>query len=378
LQLVLADGIGPITARELLSAFGDPQTALEAGQRAWRGVLSERQVQGLIKAHTEATELAQRTAAWLAQNPQRHHVVTLADAAYPSALLRTADPPLVLYAAGDLALLSQPALAMVGSRHPTRQGEQNAHAFAQALSEGGFTVVSGMALGIDAAAHEGALKGAGRTIAVVGTGVDRVYPKQNHHLAHQIAEKGLMLSEYPLGAPPLRTHFPRRNRLIAGLSHGTLVVEATLQSGSLITARLAAELGREVFAIPGSIHAVQSKGCHALIKQGAKLVEAAQDIFEELKNVPPNTSATLSAPTSLEHSAAPASASAPPSSPSPPPPMPEHPIVQTLGYEPMDLDTLCARTGLDAAALNAELLTLELIGQVTRLPGQRFQRLVRV
>ena len=256
---------------------------------------------------------------------------------------------------------------MVGSRNPTPQGAQNARQFARALAGGGVTIVSGLALGIDAAAHEGALDGAApgalATIAVIGTGIDRVYPRQHRDLAHRIAGRGLIVSEYPIGTPPLAHNFPRRNRLIAGLSQGTLVVEAALQSGSLITARLASEQGKEVFAIPGSIHSPQSRGCHALIRQGAKLVETAEDVLEELR-WPGN----LDFATQKEAAGAdPVSASGPKD--------PDHDLLEALGADPVSLDALQARTGLDTPTLQARLLTLELDGRVGRLPGGLFQRL---
>jgi DNA processing protein len=282
-------------------------------------------------------------------------VVTLGDALYPAALLETPDPPLLLYyVQGRAELLGATSLAVVGSRNPTPQGIANARSFARHLSQAAMSVVSGLPLGIDGAAHEGALEGPGSTIAVVGTGLDRVYPRRHLDLAHRIASKGLVVSEYSLGTPPLGSNFPRRNRLIAGLSRGTLVVEAALQSGSLTTARLAAECGRDVFAIPGSIHAPQSRGCHALLKQGAKLVDSAQDILEELR---------LSAPLP-----APLRADAPERA---------DPLLEALGYDPVTLDTLAERAGVAPAELNARLLELELEGLVARLPGQRFQRVGR-
>jgi DNA processing protein len=223
-------------------------------------------------------------------------------------------------------------------------------------------VVSGLALGIDGAAHDGAMLGGGETIAVVGTGLDRVYPKRHLALAHRIAQQGMLISEFPIGTPPLTANFPRRNRIISGLSRGTLVVEAALQSGSLITARLAAEQGKEVFAIPGSIHSPQSRGCHALIKQGAKLVEVAQDVLEELKLTPAGAGAALDAPQPRAEDDAAGST-------------PEDPLLSALGFDAVSLDALLARTGLDTAHLQAQLLELELDGQVVRLPGGLFQRM---
>jgi DNA processing protein len=273
-------------------------------------------------------------------------------------LLETADPPLLLYVQGRAELLRAPSLAIVGSRNPTPQGVENARAFAKHLGHAGWTVVSGMALGIDAAAHEGALETAASTIAVVATGLDRVYPKSHRELAHRIAAHGLVASEFALGTPPLQENFPIRNRIIAGLAGGTLVVEAALQSGSLITARLALEAGRDVFAIPGSIHSPQSRGVHALIKQGAKLVDRADDVLEELRG--------------------PARAAPPPTTTSPAGLVePEDPLLTALGHDPVSLDTLVGRTGWPAHELNSRLLNLELEGRVARLPGQRFQRIAR-
>jgi DNA processing protein len=259
---------------------------------------------------------------------------------------------------------------MVGSRNPTPQGAENARAFACSLAANGLTVVSGLALGVDGAAHEGALQGGLQggasgplaTIAVVGTGLDRVYPRQHRDLAHRIAQHGLILSEYPLGTPPLAANFPRRNRLISGLSQATLVVEAALQSGSLITAKQALEQGRDVMAIPGSIHSTQAKGCHALIKQGAKLVESAQDVLEELRlpASPAQHALDLQATT---HEDAPTSQD------------PERALLRALGHDPVGLDSLQARCGWPTAQLQAQLLELELMGQVGRLPGGVFQRL---
>ncbi len=290
-------------------------------------------------------------------------MLTLGDARYPPLLLQAADPPLLLYVQGAPALLSARSVAVVGSRQPTPQGADNARAFSTGLSAGGLVVVSGLALGVDGAAHEGALRGVTGTIAVVGTGLDRVYPSKHRDLAHRIAEAGVLISEFTPGTPPLPENFPLRNRIIAGLSLGTLVVEATLRSGSLITARLANESGREVFAIPGSIHAAQSRGCHELIRQGAMLVETPEEIVDALSGKggsarPPAT--PVIAPTVA--TAAPVSAT------------PHDPVLSALGQDPVTLDGLMARTGWPAHELAARLLDLELAGQVARLPGGLFQR----
>lgn len=358
LRLLGTPGLGRNGTRRLLAAFGSPQAIFEAPPQALLQHGSAKLVAALAQAPEGFDDLLAQTEAWLNDTSAApRHVLTLADPHYPAALLQTTDPPLLLYATGQLAHLTSPAVAIVGSRNPTPQGLENARAFARDLSQAGLTVVSGLALGIDGAAHEGALQGVGSTIAVVGTGLDRVYPKAHHALAHHIAEQGLVLSEYPLGTPPLPSYFPQRNRIIAGLASGTLVVEAAVQSGSLITARLAAEYGREVLAIPGSIHSPHSRGCHTLIKQGAKLVETAQDVLEELRPI-----TGLSSPPQPTPEAA---ADAPN----------ESSLLVLMGYDPISLDSLCQRSGVDPSSLSAQLLELELGGQVARLPGQLFQRI---
>jgi DNA processing protein len=383
LRLQLTPGIGNTSARQLLAAFGLPAQIFDQSIEALRQVVSAAQAHALLQEPEGWADALQTTWAWLEAAPLQRRVLTLADPAYPTALLNTQDPPLVLYAMGHSAAFMPGALdalhcvAIVGSRNPTPQGAENARAFGCALAQQGITVVSGMALGVDGAAHQGALDGAGQyaaadahrsgvstiaTIAVVGTGLDRIYPKQHAVLARNIAAKGLLLSEYPLGTPPLSAHFPQRNRIISGLSLGTLVVEAALQSGSLITARLALEQGKDVFAIPGSIHSTQSRGCHALIKQGAKLVESAQDVLEELGAAAPRSAAedTLLEPDLFDEDAALAPE--------------QRSLVQALGFDPCSLDVLQARTGRDTPHLQAELMGLELQGWVLRLPGGLFQR----
>lgn len=353
LRLMLTPGVGNDTARKLLAAFGSPEAVWTQTPTLLKAVTSLRIAEALQSPPEGLDAAVDQLMAWLAA-ADNHHVLVLGDALYPPELLQIADPPLLLYVLGNIGALQHPQrLAIVGSRNPTPQGQANARQFAQALSEAGVCVVSGLALGVDGAAHEGALQADAPTIAVVGTGLDRVYPKRHLALAHRIAEHGALVSEYPLGTPPLAPNFPRRNRIIAGLSQGTLVVEAAVQSGSLITARLAAEQGREVFAIPGSIHAPQSRGCHALIRQGAKLVESAQDILEELRVPDPfATARTPETPTATEDA-----------------------LLEAMGYDPVSLDALQARTGLDTATLQARLLELELDGAVSRMPGGLLQRL---
>lgn len=368
LRLLLTPGVGNSGALTLLKAFGLPQNVFRQTVASLASVVSERQADALLQVPADLPTLLQRTRAWLAADLAGRRLLTLGDPAYPQALLQTDDPPFLLYAQGAPAALRGAGLnsnaprciAVVGSRNPSAQGASNARQFGLALAQSGLTVVSGLALGIDGAAHEGALEGAMAgtlpTVAVVGTGLDRVYPRQHQVLAHRIVQKGLLLSEYPLGTPPLPSNFPQRNRIISGLSQGTLVVEAALASGSLITARLAAEQGREVFAIPGSIHSTQSRGCHLLIRQGAKLVENAADILEE-----------LDWPPARELQAAPVTAAQ----------SPAHPLLDALGYDPCSLEQLQARTGMDTPSLQAGLMALELEGRISRLAGGLFQRMER-
>jgi DNA processing protein len=351
LQLTLTPGLGASTLRKLLREFGLPQAVLARKQHELAAYAEPAALHALYSGTVR--EAVERALDWAAQ--AGHFVVTLADQTYPRLLLEIADPPPLLYARGRIELLERPALAVVGSRNATAQGERNAEDFARALSASGLSIVSGLALGIDAAAHRGGLAGAGSTIAVLGTGIDLVYPQRNAALAAQIAERGLLLSEFPLGTPAAAHNFPRRNRLISGLARGCLVVEAALASGSLITARAAAEQGREVFALPGSIHSPLAKGCHALIKSGAKLVEFADDVLSELAGFRPSGKADVAS------GAAEAAASSG--------------LLAHMGHDPVDVDALCARAGLSPDQVSAELLRLELAGRITALPGGLFQRL---
>lgn len=350
LQLTLTPGLGAAAIRGLLKQFGLPENILGASRSQLERVAGPAAAQ-LLRPEGVAPEV-ERALRW-AEEPGRA-IVTLADAAYPKLLLEIPDPPPLLYAVGRLELLERPALAVVGSRNATVQGARNAEQFAQAFSTAGLTIVSGLALGIDAAAHRGGLAAAGSTIAVLGTGVDVIYPRQNAALAQRIADSGLLLSEFALGTAGAAHHFPRRNRLISGLAQGCLVVEAALASGSLITARAAAEQGREVFAVPGSIHSPLSKGCHALIKQGAKLVESSEDVLAEL--------------TSFRRSGY-ASTRMAPAAPD------GEPLLSHMGFDPVDVDSLCARSGLPAEKVAAALLQLEISGRVAALPGGLYQRL---
>lgn len=366
LRLALAPGVGAACLRGVLGAFGVP-TALFDGRcarpAARAGVAAacgEACAAALLDAPDTATALAlARAENWLEGGAGRS-LVCMADADYPPRLLDLADAPIVLFAQGRRELLCAPALAIVGSRNATRQGEQNAAAFAAHLGAAGLCIVSGMAGGIDAAAHRGALDGGAGTIAVLGTGVDVAYPARNRSLAARIAREALLLSELPLGAGPIAFHFPRRNRLIAALSRGVLVVEAALHSGSLITARLAGDLGREVFAVPGSIHSPLSRGCHRLIREGAKLVESAHDVLDELPGLRPAAPGAVPAPD-------PPAAGAPGGS--------EGGVLEALGHDPVDIDTLARRLEKDAGSVSAHLFELELARRVERLPGNRYQRL---
>lgn len=350
LSLSLLDGIGPQTLRKLLVAHGSPRNILSASIHDLSQTVSAK-LASAIRDGGASSEQLEAVSQWLAD--PANQIITFADADYPKALLEIADPPPLLYAKGRIELLNRCGFAIVGSRNATAQGVSNAEAFAATLSDAGFTIVSGLALGIDAAAHRGGLAGAASTIAVVGTGLDVVYPARNRELAHRIAAEGLIISEFALGTPGVAANFPRRNRLICGLSHGVLVVEAAVSSGSLITARLAAEQGRDVFAIPGSIHSPLAKGCHALIKQGAKLVESAKDVLEELGALSPRLPQESAVDDVAE----------------------EHPLLQHLGFDPVDTDTLQQRSGLAASAINSVLTELELTGLIESLPGGRWQRI---
>ena len=381
LRLLATEGVGDVTARLLLTHFGLPEQIFAQSYGTLIRVVSERVARNLLSEPDEALQQQiERTLTWLAQ--PNNHLISLACPQYPPALLTTSDPPALLYAKGRLELLNAPrALAMVGSRNATAQGIKNTEWFAEELAQGGCHIISGLALGIDAAAHQGALKAyrnapnlAGSTIAVIGTGCDIIYPARNQKLTYEIAEHGLIVSEFALGAKAQPTHFPRRNRIISGLSQGVLVVEAALQSGSLITARQALEQNREVFAIPGSIHSPLSKGCHALIKQGAKLVECAQDILDELR-VPLHTRSlsttgdeAVSVANTASDSASDAASDANNTSAA-------QTILDALGHDPCDIDTLAARTGLDVGELLAELMGLELQGAVEKRAGHVYARL---
>lgn len=347
-------GLGNAKLLALLQAFGTPDSIFSQSIQQLKTVVGESIAIKISEGIHE--EQIEPTLNWL--NKDNNHIITLGDLHYPQRLLETNSPPAILYATGNPNLLNQTGVAIVGSRNATSQGEKNATNFALDLTRHGLCIISGMALGIDGAAHRGALQGNGATIAVVGTGLDIVYPAKHRELAHQIAEQGLIISEFPIGTPSKPQNFPQRNRIISGLSLGCLVVEANVGSGSLITARLATEQGREVFAIPGSIHSPVSKGCHQLIKQGAKLVESSMDILEELKNMLPAISPNGSIAQAGENS-------------------PEaNTLLDLMGYEAIKFDTLVALSGLTPEALSSMLIVLELDGKISVLAGGQYQRLI--
>lgn len=350
LVLTHAPGLGPATFHRLLAQRQDPTVILESGLSFWQQTgLSKEAIAFLQAPDWQQIEVDLK---WAEQ--ERAAIITLEDTAYPDLLREIADPPPVLYIFGDWKLLQSPQLAIVGSRNPTHAGLETAEEFAKYLAQIGLTITSGMALGIDAAAHQGALKGKGHTVAVVGTGLDRVYPSRHKQLAHAIAEQGVLVSEFPIGTPPLPSNFPRRNRIISGLSMGVLVVEAARQSGSLITARMALEQGREVFAVPGSIHHPLAKGCNELIRQGAKLVEKAEHILEELAGfagmVQPVAS-ELNSEQSLELDEE------------------YQKVLQSVDYAPTSVDKVVERSGLTADTVCSMLLVLELQGFIQALSG---------
>ena len=345
LRLYMVPGLGGESQRQLLRIFGSPPAVFAQSIAELSRYVKPAVARSISSEFPSST--IDSVSAWL--DDPLNHVITIADDEYPKSLLNIPDPPLLLFVKGRLELLNVPAFAVVGSRNASAQGIRNAETFSLAVSDSGLCVVSGLAQGIDTAAHTGGLKGSASSIAVVGTGLDKVYPASNRDLAHLLAQSGTIVSEFPLGTPPLASNFPRRNRIISGLALGCLVVEASLRSGSLITARLAVEQGKDVFAIPGSIHSPHAKGCHALIKQGAKLVESANDILEELGR--PLPFASLSETST------------------------ENPLFAHLGFDPVDAEVLVQRSGLTIGELSAILLQLELDGRIACLPGGLYQRI---
>lgn len=372
LRLSLTPGVGPVTARRLLQALGSPAAVFDAAPHVLRDWVGPSVVQALGQTPPEWAATLTRTRRWLdTPGPAPRDIVTWEDPDYPAPLRQLHDAPILLYLTGQRQRLARPGVAIVGSRQCTAQGKALAREFALGLSQAGWQVLSGLAIGIDGAAHEASLREPGGTLAVIATGPDIVYPHRHRALAHQIAEHGVIVSEFAPGTPSQPLQFPRRNRLIAGLASGVLVVEANVPSGSLITAQLAADLGREVFAIPGPVHAPQSKGCHHLIKQGAQLVDDVSDILHTLGH-PGGTSLLLPPPPPAAASEAPSTLPWVETSPQ------TDAILQALTPAPQALDTLSASTQLSVAELQAQLLCLELSGQVLRLPGGWFQRAARL
>ena len=356
LRLERTEGVGLLSAHKLLDKLGSPQAIFDASRQQLLALVKPEQADALLRPPScaEAAALIAQADAVLAWREQPGNLfLTLGHADYPERLREIAAAPLMLYVKGRAELLTRDAVAVVGSRNASVQGMLNAERMAHALSEAGLTIVSGLALGIDAAAHAGGLRGAGGTLAVIGTGADRIYPASNVHLARWIAEEGCIVSEYPLGTPPLRDNFPRRNRVISGLVRGVLVVEAAAKSGSLITARLAISQGRDVYAMPGSVHAALAKGCHRLIREGAKLVETAADVLEDLRMA---TDGMAGARALVDDSFV-------------------DRVLDAIGEHPARADTLAVMLGQSAAELQGQLLALELAGLLERLPGGMFQRL---
>ena len=363
ISLWRVSGVGAKYFQTLLSHFDDPAAVFNATSSSLKQAGISQNLANTILDNKES-DSAKPDLEWL-NAANNHYIITINCPEYPNLLKQTDSPPPLLYVHGELSIINDPQLAIVGSRNPTQSGLTSAYDFAKYLAQTGLCITSGLALGIDGSAHQGALDGNGPTIAITATGIDRVYPAKHRNLAHKIVESGAIISEFPIGTQPRSGNFPRRNRIISGLAHGTLVVEAALKSGSLITARLASEQGREVFAIPGSIHNPLAKGCHQLIRQGAKLVETAQDILEEMTAVidlseidqpildqPSNTNSTE---TNTD---------------------PEHQILlEKMGYDPIPIDQLVVSTGFKAESIAAMLLILELQNQVSSNGGGTYTRI---
>ena len=365
IRLTETNGVGRVAAFNLLHAFEHPSRIFKASYLELTAHVSPKQARALLTPPSDNTQtLIQKTLDWASRSG--NHIIALGATHYPHNLVHIPDPPTLLYAKGDVTLLKNTTIAVVGSRNATGQGLINAQQFAASLSQTGITISSGLALGIDAAAHLGGLEGIGKTVAVIGTGADIVYPARNRDLAHRIAQEGCIVSEYPLGTPAIAANFPRRNRLISGLAQGVLVIEAAAQSGSLITARMALEQGRDVFAIPGSIHSPLAKGCHLLIKQGAKLVETAQDILQELRPSSHHTDEVTNIDAkeidnSINNGRAISVNTAS--------------ILNAMGFEPIHPDVLIERCNIDSGELSSELLMLELEGHIEMLAGGTIRQL---
>ena len=391
LRLALIPGIGGTTQRKLLKHFGSPEEIFASSYHQVSALIDHKKARLLFEYDNSPG--VQHALSWSEIAGQC--VLTLADKEYPQMLLSISDPPNVIYVQGNLEALNPkglPSLAIVGSRHASPQGLKIVRDFARELSKHGITIISGLALGIDAEAHRGALDVDGSTIAIIGTGADQIYPLRNKELAMSMLKKGAIITEFPLATPAIAANFPRRNRLISGMAQGVLVVEATMESGSLITARMAAEQGREVFAIPGSIHSPFSRGCHKLIKQGAKLVETTQDILEELGLSSAFSGQLSLASINTKHSrnssglskgvqarnieSAENQSSKPGSTIETQKYMPsleEQSVIEAIGSAPSTLDDIAHRTGKGADVLLRILLSLEMAGVIRSLPGNQYQ-----
>ncbi len=381
-------GVGPKNFQKLLSNIDDPATVLSSNMSTLtQAGISEKLAHAILDSKTNQ-ETAIPDIDWL-NEADNHHIITIHCNEYPELLKRISDPPPLLYVHGKLSLLKDPQIAIVGSRNPTQGGTNNAYEFAKHLGQTGFCITSGLALGVDGTAHSGALEVNTPTIAVIATGIDRVYPAKHREIAHKIADNGAIVTEFPIGTQPKSSNFPRRNRIISGLSYGTLVVEAAQQSGSLITARLAMEQNREVFAIPGSIHNPLARGCHQLIRQGAKLVETAQDILEEMSAVidvselqddqqisaNASTARSTTSETDIKTDSSDTKAPAKTQSLDPPADDDQQVILNEMGFDPISIDQLIVRTGINTASLSASLLMLELQNQIASNGGGTYTRL---
>ena len=349
LLLSLTPKVGIVTIKKLIHHFGSIDNIYNQPQATLAQIISST-VASLITTKVSAPE-ADKAIAWM-ESSNNHLIISIDSPLYPMQLANISDPPNILFLKGNVELLKQNKFAIVGTRHPSVQGNNNAFAFAKDLSNNNLTIVSGMASGIDRAAHFGAIEGNSSTIGVIGTGIDQIYPLSNKDLYQKVIEQnGLIISEFPLGTPPLMNNFPRRNRIVAGLSIGLLVVESALDGGSMVSANMALEMGREVMAIPGSIHNPVSRGCHKLIKNGAKLIETSNDILEDLL-IPTSTMAYN--------------------------PLPEdNPILKIMGFEPITIDKICSDLNIEFNDLCANLLELELNGKISNCGGGRYQRVFR-
>lgn len=351
LKLAFTPGVGSVTMLKLIRSFGSVENVYQQPMQVLNSVVSNGVIKSILSDNS--SEAVEAALDWQSQGDNRR-IITLEDDEYPQSLAQIPTPPMVLFAEGNLSLLLKDKVAMVGTRHPTTQGIENARMFAKELSGNGVCVVSGLAAGIDRYSHEGALLAEGSTIAVIGTGIDIQYPASNRDIYKKIADNGLILSEFPLGARPLSQNFPQRNRIIVGLSRACLVVESAIDGGSMISAGYALEMGRDVMAIPGSIHNQMARGCHKLIKQGAKLIETVQDVFEELHFVANKKNAEKQSVSETND-----------------------PLLLAMGFDPISLDSLSNELNYDFGELCGKLLELELSGQIVNCGGGKYQRVFK-